>query len=82
MLDLLLLPFRLCWELLGMAFKIVSGIFSLIFGLAGGLLSLVIHGAVVVAIVGLIAMLINRRRQASQPKEEEFISFYDKDAVK
>lgn len=82
MLDLLLLPFRLCWGLLCMAFKIVGGIFSLIFGLAGGLLSLVIHGAVAGAIIGVIAMLIGRRRQASQPKEEEFISFYDKDAVK
>lgn len=82
MLDLILLPFRLCWRLLSVAFEIIGGVFSLIFGLAGGLLSLVIHVAVAGAIIGVIVMLISRRRQACRPKEEEFISYYDKDAVK
>ena len=85
MLDLLMLPFRLCWEILCVAFRMVGGIFSLLFSIAGGLMSLVVHAVLIAAGVGVIGMLIANRRQArrsSAPKDEDFISYYDQHAVK
>lgn len=83
MLDLLLLPFTLAWELLCLVWDLVTGAFSLVFGLLGGLASLLVGVATICTVAALITLALRHRdeKKKSAP-EDDFISYYDKDAVK
>ncbi len=76
MLDLLFLPFRIAWSLLGAAFDIFFGLISLIFGILGGALSLAISLAALALIIGLLRWFFQGRKK---PDEEDFVSFYHQD---
>lgn len=89
MLDLLLFPFKLLWGLLEGVFGLVSGLFSLVFGLIGGaigltagIVGLVVKLSLFGLIIGVVVEFVRRHRARSQqPEQEEFISYYDKNAV-
>lgn len=80
MLDLLLLPFELAWNLIVLVFKLVCGAFSLVFGLIGGVIELAVSIAVIILIASLIRVAIQRRKERSA-YHEEFTSFYDQDGT-
>ena len=85
MLDLLLLPFHIVFKVIGAVFSFVGGMFSMIFGLLGGLVHLAFSIGGFVLVVALIAVAIRRRHPSSHDdaeQEEDFISYYDKNAVK
>ena len=90
MFKLLALPFKLAGEIIGAVFSFIGGIFSLIFGLVGGLMSLVVHGACAMLIVGLVVAAVRKHRNRRDPEDEDddgesdedFISYYDQNAVK
>lgn len=83
MLDLILFPFKLVWEIICFVFDIVSGVLGLVFGLAGGIISLLVHLGMLIAGGTLLVAVINHfRKKTAKPEEEDFISYYDKDAVK
>lgn len=83
MLELLLFPFKLAFGIISAVFHFIGGLFSLIFGLLGGLLSLIIGLSVTGIIIALIAVAVHRHREARRVAEDDdFISYYDKDAVK
>lgn len=90
MLDLLMLPFKLAGEIIGAVFSFIGGIFSMVFGLVGGLMSLAMHGLCALLIVGLIVAAVRKHRGRRQDDDdagdgtgdEEFISYYDQNAVK
>ena len=83
MLDLILFPFRLVWEIISFVFGLVSGLIGLVFGLAGGIIALVVKLCMLAAVIALIAAVIHHFRQTpKEPEREEFVSYYDKDAVK
>ncbi|MGN0779890.1 MAG: hypothetical protein ACI4MJ_12115 [Aristaeellaceae bacterium] len=76
MLDLILLPFQLVWDVICMVFKLASGLVSLVFGLLGGVLSLVISLGGLLLVGSLIVLAINRRK-AYRAHQDDFASFYD-----
>ena len=84
MLDLLLFPFELAWELLTLVWNLVTGLISLVFGLLGGALSLATGILTLATVAALITLSIKRREEYKRRKarDEDFISYYDKDAVK
>lgn len=86
--ELITLPFRLAWSVLTVAWNIVWGCVSLAFGLVGGIFSLLLGVAVLVLLAALISRALREpgHRQdhpyRDNARDEDFISFYDKDAVK
>ena len=74
MLDLLLLPFRIAFELIGAALEIFFGLMELIFGLVGGMFSLAMGLVAFALIIGLLTWFF--RGQKKPDEEEEFTSFY------
>ncbi len=82
MLDLLLLPFKLLFDLIAAVGRVVGGVFSLVFGLLGGVLSLLVSLGGLLLVGGLIALAIQRRKEyrarQSNP-QEDFVSFYDRE---
>lgn len=91
MLDILLFPFKFVFGLLEGLFGLLGGLFGAIFGLiggffglVGGILGLCIKLSVIGLIIGLVVTFFKRRGTcAAEPaKEEEFVSYYDKNAVK
>lgn len=78
MLELILLPFKLAWEVLCFAFNLVSGLFGLVFGLIGGAIELIVSLAGIAIIISLIALAI-QRRHPRQAEQEDFTSFYAQD---
>ena len=74
MLDLILLPFRLAFELIGAAFDIFFGLIDLVFGLVGGMVSLAMGIAVLALIIGLLTWFFLGQKKPDD--EEEFTSFY------
>ena len=74
-------------ELLGSIFEfvfdIVGGVIGLVFGLAGGIIGLVVRLSLLGALITAITAVVRHIRQKpAAPENEEFISYYDKDAVK
>ena len=83
MLNLILFPFKLVWEIICFVFDIVSGALGLVFGLAGGIISLLVHlGMLIAGVVLVVAVISHFRSKPRKPEDEDFISYYDKDAVK
>ena len=84
MLDLILFPFKLVWEIICFVFDIVSGVLGLVFGLAGGIISLLVHLGMLIAGCTLVVAVVNhfRNKPRQKPEDEDFISYYDKDVVK
>lgn len=85
MLDLLLLPFHIVFKVMGAVFSFIGGMFSMIFGLLGGLVHLAFSIGGLVLVISLIAVAIRRRHPSGRdddPREDDFISYYDKNAVK
>ncbi len=84
--DLITLPFRLVWSVLEVAWDVAWGAVSLAFGLVGGILSLTLGIVVLALVVGLIVHAVRQRRtthcSSTRPPEDDFISFYDQDAVR
>lgn len=90
MLDLLLFPFKLVFGILEAVFGFIGGMIGMVFGLIGGLfglvtgmLGLVIKLSIIGLVIGAIVEFVRRHRAkpADDPQQEEFISYYDKDAV-
>ena len=82
MLDLLLLPFQLAWDLICAAFSIFWGLVSLVFGLLGGLVELAMSIAVIVLLGALVRIAVQRRtayKTHNRSQHEDFRSFYDQD---
>lgn len=77
MLELLFLPFRIAFELIGAAFEIFFGLMELIFGIVGGVFSLAMGVAAFALIAGLLTWFF--RGQKKPDEEEEFTSFYHQD---
>jgi len=85
MLDLLLLPFHIVFKVIGAVFSFIGGMFSMIFGLLGGLVHLAFSIGGLVLVAALIAVAIRRRHPSGHDgdaQEDDFISYYDKNAVK
>lgn len=83
MLDLILFPFKLVWAIISFVFNLITGAIGLLFGLAGGIIGLIVRLSLLGAFIAVICVVISHFRQKPQPSEqEEFISYYDKDAVK
>lgn len=92
MLDLLLFPFKLILGLLEGIFGFIGGLIGMVFGLiggffglVGGILGLVIKLSLIGLAIGVVVEFVRRHKAQSgtdEPEEEEFISYYDKDAVK
>ncbi len=93
MLDLLLFPFKLILGLLEGIFGFIGGMIGMVFGLiggffglVGGILGLVIKLSFIGLAIGIIVEFVRRHRAQGNvqddPQQEEFISYYDKDAVK
>ncbi|MBP3452663.1 MAG: hypothetical protein J6M20_02980 [Clostridia bacterium] len=92
MLDLLLFPFKLILGLLEGIFGFIGGMIGMVFGLiggffglVGGILGLVIKLSLIGLAIGVVVEFVRRHRAQKtedEPQEEEFISYYDKDAVK
>ena len=83
MIDLLLFPFKLVWEIVCFVFDLVMGLIGLAFGLAGGIIGLVVKLCLLGAVIAIAAVVIQHLRQKPEkPQDEDFISYYDKDAVK
>lgn len=85
--SLITLPFRLVWSVLEVVWNVVWGAVSLAFGLVGGILSLALGIAVLALVAGLIVHVVRQRSAThsgctTHPHDEDFISFYDKDAVR
>jgi len=74
MLDLLLLPFEIAFDLIGAAFEIFFGLMELIFGLVGGIFSLALGIAALALIVGLLVWFFQGQKKPDD--EEDFTSFY------
>ena len=89
MLDLLLFPFQLVWGILEGVFGLIAGAFGLVFGLiggfiglVGGMIGLVVKLSLIGLVIGAIVEFVRRHRARPQePEQEDFISYYDKDAV-
>lgn len=83
MLDLIMFPFKLVWEIISFVFDIVGGVIGLVFGLAGGMIGLVVRLSLLGALITAITAVVRHIRQKpAGPENEEFISYFDKDAVK
>lgn len=90
MLDLLLFPFKLVLGILEGVIGFVGGMISMVFGLLGGLFSLtfgilglVIRLSIIGLIIGAVVEFVRRHRARNdQPEQEEFVSYYDDNAVK
>lgn len=90
MLDILLFPFQLVWGLIEGLFGLISGIFGLVFGLIGGLIGLVggviglvIKLSLIGLAIGVIVEFVRRHRAkgTQSGEQDDFISYYDKNAV-
>ena len=82
MLDLIFFPFRLVFSLIAAAGRLIGGVFSLVFGILGGALSLAVSLGGLLLVGGLIALAIQRRKEyrAHQDQaQDDFVSFYDKE---
>lgn len=80
MFELLLMPFRIVWEVVTTIFDIAWGLISLVFGLVGGLIEL----AVTIAVISLIVAIIRsafRPRAKAHVHDEPFVSFYDQEGT-
>lgn len=91
MLDLLLFPFKLVFGLLEGLFGFLGGMLSMVFGLiggffglVGGILGLVVKLSLIGLVIGVIVEFVRRHRaqDSDEPEQEEFVSYYDKNAVK
>lgn len=85
MLQILLFPFKIVFGAVGFVFRVIGGVLSAVISLVGGLVSLAVWGGVIALIIGLIASFIHRRHVAhgdNHDQKEDFVSYYDKDAVK
>lgn len=83
MLDLIMFPFKLVWEIISFVFDIVGGVIGLVFGLAGGIIGLVVRLSLLGALITAITAVVRHISQKpAGPENEEFISYFDKDAVK
>lgn len=85
--ELITLPFRLVWGALSIAWNVVWGAVSLVFGVVGGIVSLVMGVVVIGLLVGLISHVCKQRKETRQEDtasktQEDFVSYYDKHAVK
>lgn len=91
MLDLLLFPFKLVLGLLEGLFGFIGGMIGMVFGLiggffglVGGILGLVIKLSLFGLVIGAIVEFVRRHKAQNSTEEqeqEEFVSYYDKDAV-
>lgn len=90
MLDLLLFPFKLVFGILEGVFGLIGGLIGMVFGLIGGLfglatgiLGLVIKLSIIGLVIGAVVEFVRRHRaqNTSEPQQEEFVSYYDKNAV-
>ena len=92
MLDLLLFPFKLIFGLLEGLFGFITGMVSMVlgliggfFGLVGGILGLVIKLSLFGLVIGVIVEFVRRHRaknEEDEPEQEEFVSYYDENAVR
>ena len=91
MLDLFLFPFKLILGLLEGIFGFIGGMIGMVFGLiggffglVGGILGLVIKLSLIGLAIGVVVEFVRRHRARNdeEPEAEEFISYYDKNAVK
>lgn len=78
MLDLILLPFKVAFDIICAVFEFIGGLFSLVFGILGGVLSLAVSLGSFVLVIGLIALVIHRRKEY-KARQEDFTSFYDRE---
>lgn len=91
MLDLLLFPFKLILGLLEGIFGFLGGMIGMVFGLiggffglVGGLLGLVIKLSLIGLVIGVIVEFVRRHRakgEEDESQQEEFVSYYDENAV-
>ena len=84
MLDILLFPFRLLWDVISFLWDLLWGLLSLVFGLVEGAVSLALGLFTLAVVVALITLCVKRREEYKRrhAENEDFISYYDKDAVK
>ena len=83
MLDLIMFPFKLVWGIISFVFELVAGVIGLVFGIAGGIIGLVVRLCLLGAFITAVCAVVRHIRQKpAAPENEEFISYYDKDAVK
>lgn len=84
MIELLGSIFEFVFDIVGFALTIVFDAFKLVFGLLGGLLSLLLTLGGFALVAALIILFIRRRRKKAQPRQkvfrdhngEEFVSYY------
>ena len=82
MLNILLFPFKVIFGAVGVLWRLIGGFFSVVFGILGGLMSLVVWGAVLLLVAGLLASVFHKRSGSHHDDHDDFISYYDKNAVK
>jgi len=82
MLEILFFPFKLVFGLLEGIFSLIGdligGALSLVGGLVGFGLKLFFIGLVISALVGLVR---HHRAATTEQQEEDFVSYYDENAV-
>ena len=78
MLELLFLPFRIVFGILGGILGLVGGVIGGIFGLLGGIIALAVNLGAVALIVGLIVAVFSKKKKDSYFVDgEEFTSYYN-----
>ena len=79
MLELLFLPFRIVFGILGGILGLVGGVIGGIFGLLGGIVALAVNLGAVALIVGLLIAVFSKKKQKDTyyVDGEEFTSYYN-----
>ena len=63
--------FKIICYLINMGFGAVVSVFQFVFSVLGGLLGLVLHLGMLLLVVGLVALVITRRKNYKQAKADE-----------
>lgn len=89
MLDILLFPLKVLFGLIEGLFGLIGGIIGAVFGVIGGFFGLIggIMGLCIKLILlglgigAVVELLCRHRRKQDSSQQEDFISYYDKNAV-
>ena len=79
MLELLFLPFRIIFGIIGGILGLIGGIIGGIFGLLGGIVALAVNLGAVALIVGLLIAVFSKKKKKDTyyVDGEEFTSYYN-----